>query len=136
MRPIRKNPSIRELRQFTALWLLFLTVITLMVWYRTGGLATALTIWGAALTVAVLGFLFPKFMRLVYLGMSYLAFPIGWVVSHVLLAVIYYLVVTPTALVLKILGHDPLERKADRSRRSYWVRCQQAETSSRYFRQF
>ena len=93
-------------------------------------------IWGAALTAAVVGFLFPKFMRLLYLGMFYLAFPIGWVVSHVLLAVIYYLLVTPMALVLKILGRDPLERSLDRSRESYWVRCEQADTSSRYFRQF
>ena len=136
MRPIRKNPSIRELRQFAALWLLFFTVMTLILWHRTGAITTALIIWGAALTVSVLGFLFPKLMRWVYLGMSYLAFPMGWVVSHVLLALIFYLLVTPVALVLKMLGHDPLERSTDPSRNSYWVRCQQADTPNRYFRQF
>jgi len=136
MRPIRKNPSIRELRQFAALWLLFFTVMTLILWHRTGAITTALIIWGAALTVSVVGFLFPKLMRWVYLGMSYLAFPIGWVVSHVLLALIFYWVVTPIAFILRILGRDPLERSMDPSRSSYWVRCQQADTPSRYFRQF
>ena len=136
MRPIRKNPSIRELRQFGALWLLTFTVIPLMVWHRTGSITTPLTLWGVAMMVAGLGLVFPKFMRLVYLGMFYMAFPIGWVVSHVLMGLIYFLVVTPIALVLKILGHDPLERSLDRSRRSYWTRCRQADNSSRYFRQF
>jgi hypothetical protein len=136
MRPIKKNPSIRELRQFGALWVLAFTVIPLMVWHRTDAITTPLTIWGAAIIVAVLGLVFPQFMRLVYLGMSYLAFPIGWVVSHVLMALIYLLVVTPIGLVLKVLRHDPLERSLDRNRKSYWVRCRQPDASGRYFRQF
>ncbi len=38
-------------------------------------------------------------MRAVFVGMSYLAWPIGFVVSHVILALVYYLVFTPIGLV-------------------------------------
>ena len=46
-------------------------------------------------------------------------FPIGWVVSHLLLGVVYFLVLTPIGLTLRALGRDPLERRFDQSASSY-----------------
>lgn len=136
MRRPNKNPSPRELKQFGALWLLFFTLVGAIIWHRTDSEIVALGIWGTAMAIGVVGFVVPAFMRLVYLGMSYLAFPIGWVVSHVLVALIYYLVLTPIALVLKVAGYDPMERRFDPSMESYWVRQPKAPDPRRYFRQF
>jgi len=67
----------------------------------------------------------------------YAAFPIGWTVSHVLLAVVYFAVLTPTGLGLRLLGYDPMSRR-DRSeeKTSYWERECAPENRERYFRQF
>ena len=51
------------------------------------------------------------------------AFPIGWVVSHALMAAIYYLVITPMAVAMRLLGRDPLDRRFDRDATTYWVRA-------------
>jgi hypothetical protein len=66
----------------------------------------------------------------------YAAFPIGWVVSHVMLALIYYGVMTPIGLVMRLLGRDPLKRKLDRSADTYWEPREPIANSKRYFQQF
>lgn len=45
---------------------------------------------------------------------------IGWVVSRVVLSVVYFVVFTPAALVMKLVGFDPMRRKADGAA-SYFV---------------
>jgi hypothetical protein len=66
----------------------------------------------------------------------YAAFPIGWLVSHALLAIIYYLVITPIGLVMRGLGKDPIQKRFDPTRKSYWVKREATRDRSRYFRQF
>ena len=70
-----------------------------------------------------------------YLGWMRLVFPIGWVVSHLLFGVIYFLVLTPIGLTLRLIGHDPLRRHRPPSAVSYWTEHPVAD-QDRYFRQF
>ena len=44
------------------------------------------------------------------------------IVSPVVLAVLFYGVVTPTGLVMRLLGKDPLRLRFDRPAASYWIR--------------
>ena len=48
------------------------------------------------------------------------AYPIGFVLSHVLIALIYYVVITPIALVFRAMGRDVLGKKLDPSAKTYW----------------
>ncbi len=133
---VNKDPSRRELRQFGGIWLVFFTAATGVYWYRGGTAEIALAVWGAAALAALAGLAYPPWMRLLFVGMSYLAFPIGWVISHLLLALIYYLVLTPIGLILKISGRDPLGRRLDPTASSYWVPLTEIKDAKRYFRQF
>jgi hypothetical protein len=90
-----------------------------------------------AVVVPVVGWTVPSFMRAVYVGLSYLAWPIGFVVSHVLLGAVYYLLVTPIGLILRVVGYDPMHRRFDRKAQSYWIERDDAQRDPRsYFRQF
>lgn len=42
-------------------------------------------------------------------------------VSPLILGLIFYLSVTPVALIMRVLGKDPLGLKFDREARSYWL---------------
>ena len=88
--------------------------------------------------VRLIGWIAPGFMRVVYLGMSYLAWPIGFVISHVILAVVYYLLFTPVGLIMRLLRYDPMARGFDRRAASHWHEREQPEQidPGRYFRQF
>jgi hypothetical protein len=93
-------------------------------------------LWGLAAVVFVVGLVAPAVMRPIFVGWMVAAYPIGWTVSHAILAVTFYLVLTPIGLVLRLMGHDPLRRSFDPSAETYWVPHNPGGDPSRYFRQF
>ena len=130
------NPSPRQLRQFA--WLLAgcLLVVAAWVFYRgqAGTLAAALA--GAGLASAAIGFTCPQLIRWVYVAWMVAVFPIGWLVSHAALAVMYYLVLTPIGLLLRFFGHDPMQRRPNGGRETGWRPRQDPEDMERYFKQY
>ena len=78
----------------------------------------------------------PKGNRFIYVGLSLVAYPIGLVVSHVLLAVLFFGLITPLGLLIRTLKKDSLHRERDATASSYWVAASPARPKSRYFRQF
>ncbi len=61
--------------------------------------------------------------------------PIGFVVSFILLAAFYFLLLTPVALVFRLIGRDALGRRFDAVAPSYWVPHKPSEDMRRYFHQ-
>ena len=131
------NPSRRELQQFAAIWFpAFWALVGVLVYWRGNAPTIACWIWGVALLITVIGCVRPSFMRCPFVGMLAVTFPIGWVVSHVVLGVTYYAVLTPIGLIMRLLGRDPLSRRFESGAESYWVTRKSAPGTQRYFRQF
>jgi saxitoxin biosynthesis operon SxtJ-like protein len=130
------RPGSRTLRQFAALWLVFFG--GLGAWQGlvrdrpvAGALLAAL-----ALGVGLLGLIKPQAVRWIYVAWMVLAFPIGWAVSRVMLAVTYYGLFTPVGLVFKLIGRDVLARRRDPHRTSYWAVKPAPADVRGYFRPF
>ena len=133
---LNRDPSRKQLNQFGFIWLVFLTFFGVVAWIKFHNPGLAKGLWVAAVVVPVIGWLVPAFMRFIFLGMSYLAWPIGFVVSHVVLALVYYGVITPIGLLMRLVRYDPMKRTFDRAEVSYWQARQNAEFDvKRYFRQ-
>jgi hypothetical protein len=49
-----------------------------------------------------------------------IALVLSWVNTRVLLFLIFYLILTPTGLILKLLRKDLLEQGIDKAEKSYW----------------
>jgi hypothetical protein len=134
---INRDPSLRELRQFGFIWMAFVAVFGAVAWFRFESPPMAGGLWIAAVVVPVVGWAVPSVMRFVFVGMSFLAWPIGFVVSHVVLALVYYGVLTPIGLLMRIFGYDPMKRESDPEAPTYWVRRAATPVDAkRYFRQF
>jgi hypothetical protein len=135
---VNTDPTGRQLQQFGLIWLAFFGAAGALAYFRSHAVTAALVLWALAVVVPAVGWTAPRFMRLVYVGMSYLAWPIGFVVSHLVLAAVYYLVLTPIGLFMRLLGHDPMARRFDPTASSYWHRRPETHTMGpgRYFRQF
>lgn len=133
---IQRNPSPKTLRQFAAIWLVFfLGLAAFQVWcrHRPGwGLALALL----ATSVGLVGLVFPRAVRPIFVGWMMLAFPIGWAVSHLMLVLMFFGVITPLAIVLRLRGRDLLCRKPAADRPSFWLPKTTPTDLRRYFRQF
>ncbi len=97
---------------------------------------TAYVLWGLASLFGLLAVWRPGWLAWPYVVLTAITLPIGFVISHVILAVLFFLVFTPIGLVLRLFGRDLLERKLDSQASSYWQRRQRVRAASDYFRQF
>jgi hypothetical protein len=137
MMPVNRNPSASDLRWFGILFVVFAGLVGGMAAWRHRAIVTeAEVIWAVGVVVGLLYFAVPPLQRPLYVGWMYAVFPIGWTVSHALMAVIYYGVFTPIGFVLRSTGRDTLDKGFDRSARSYWVRYTPQRDVGRYFKQF
>jgi hypothetical protein len=93
-------------------------------------------LWALAALSGILAAAAPEALRPLYIVLSVVGAPIGWLVSHVVLAVVYYGILTPIGLALRLCGRDPLRRKFDPQAPSYWVDRPPARNVKSYFRQF
>ena len=133
---IKSDPSRRELNWFGLLMALFFAIVGAILLWQFDAQATAFVLWIVAAALTILYYVIPPIRRPMYLAWMYAAFPLGWVISHVLMAVIYYLVFTPTGLIMRIVGYDPMHRKFDPDAPTYWVEHKPGGDPERYFRQF
>jgi hypothetical protein len=91
---------------------------------------------GVGLLSAVLGFVRPGWNRPLYLLLTVASYPLGLVVSYLVLAVLFYGVLTPVGLLFRLLGRDPLRRRRAPAARSNWQPRTDRPEPERYFRQF
>ena len=89
-----------------------------------------------ALTAGPLGLLWPGLLRPIYVGWMILAFPIGWTVSQVTLALIFYGLFTPIGLLFRLIGRDALHRAHRPGLETYWSPKPSVTDPRRYFKQF
>ena len=134
---IDRNPSERELRQFAVFWFpLFWALAGWLVLRHGGSLPVAAALWGLGALALAIGAFTPRRMRPAHAAMARVFFPVGWIVSHVILAVIYYGAVTPIGLILRLLGRRPLEHAFDPRAASYWRARGPERPPEDYFKQF
>lgn len=62
----------------------------------------------------------PALMRYVYRGWMAVVGVIGWINRQLLLSLVFFLLVTPTALILRLLGRDFMNSKLDPGASTYW----------------
>lgn len=79
------------------------------VWYYT-----------ASLLFALAGYIAPAFLKPLYGAWMRLALVLGWINSRLLLLIVFYLIITPIGLVLKVAGFDLLERAMQKDSDTYW----------------
>lgn len=133
---INRNPSRRDLAWFGVVLWLFFIVIGGVLGRALASDVTRNALWAAGAALALVYYAVPGLRRPMFVGWMYAAYPIGLVVSHVLLGLIYFGVVTPIGLLMRALGHDPMARRFDRSARTYWIEREQVSDLRKYFRQF
>ena len=70
---------------------------------------------------ALVGLAFPLGLQPIYKIWMKFAAVLGWINSRILLGLIFYLTVTPIALLMKLFAKDPMSRKLESEADSYKV---------------
>jgi Saxitoxin biosynthesis operon protein SxtJ len=126
-------PDRRTLRQFAGLCLTIFGLLGLMGLLRgSGWSAVWLTM---SLTLGIPGLLRPEFLRPVFQTWMWLTRPVSWLVSRLMLIMVFFCIVTPIGLILRLFGHDPLKLR-DSQANTWWTPRKPVTDLRRYFRQY
>lgn len=131
------RPDGEQLRSFGIVALVASAALSAAL-YLLKGLAIkwVMSILAAGAVIFLLSRVSLQLTRMIYVGLMAAALPIGYVISFVLLASFYFLLLTPLALFFRLIGRDPLSRKFDPTVDSYWLDHHPSEKPERYFQQF
>jgi hypothetical protein len=77
---------------------------------------------GALLAAA--GLVLPGVLKHVYQGWMWVGHVMGWVNTRIILGILFYGVVTPMGVIMKLTGRDPMRRKLEPDAQTYRVMCQ------------
>ena len=142
---INLRPDQKVLKQFGLIAVAGFALLGGLVFWRNGlfGLdfgatarPVAYSLWGIAGLSGLFSMVAPRANLPLYVGLTVLTYPIGYVVSHVIMGLVFFGMLTPLALIFRLIGRDILHRRFDQSAKSYWSDWKPAKDTRRYFRQF
>ena len=133
---IPTNPSQKVLRQFSAAWLVFFLAIAARQYFSRGHHEAGLVLGALAVFIGGLGLIIPPAVRWLFVSWMVLAFPVGWAISQIMLALMFYGLITPIGLLFRLKGRDLLARKPAANRPSFWMPKQTPEDVRSYSRQY
>jgi hypothetical protein len=130
------EPTSRDLTLLAVVFLVALGLIGAYFLFWRGS-STGYYVIGAGVLLAV-SRVFTAFFRRVYLAWVVFALVLGYFVSRVILTILFFGIVLPTGLLMRLFGKDPMDRKFDSAAPSYWIRRenQEEQTLERCEKQF
>lgn len=132
---INRTPSRAERRWFGVIVLVFFGILGGIAWWQFAAAAWARGLWGAGLLLAAAYYAIPPLRLPFYLLWMHAAAPIGWLVSHAVLAIIFYGLITPMGVLMRLFGRDAMSRRFEPARASYWTEHDPGGDTARYLRQ-
>lgn len=131
------KPSEKQLREFGEIALCMCNVIgLLLMWTAALPIRAFIIFCVCGVAVFVLSRISVTLVRPIYLGLIVVTFPIGWVISHALMAIFYYVIIGGVGLLFKLLKRDPLNRRYEPEASSYWIAHRHTRAAKDYFHQF
>lgn len=121
------KPDSKELRTFAVtIAIAFIALGGLILW-RKG--ETGLISAGIGAAILISGLVWPQSLTLPYKGWMALALVLGFIMTHIILGLVYYLVLTPIGLIMRMLGKNPLRARSGPDAPSYWINRQDRKCS-------
>jgi len=132
---INKNPSRNELRQLAWSLLIGFGVLgVIALWRHRPTLAYRL--WGTGGILGTASLVSTQTSRIIYRLWMGWAVVMGTVMTQIILACLFFVVITPIAILFRCFGRDPLRLKKSSIDESYWTDHPKITDRSYYQRLF
>jgi len=132
---INNSPSSKELRQFGYTLLIGFELLGGFVYWR-GKIHLALGFWVAGVLLGTFAILIPSSAKGLYKIWMGWALIMGTIVTRTILAVIFFGVITPVAILFRLVGRDALKLKKGIGVSTYWSNLYKISDRSYYNRLF
>ncbi len=131
---IDQHPSDRKLRQFAGG---ICGIALVLAFLRLSGGESERGILTLSLVglVGLAGLARPRLLRHLFILVSIVTWPVGMLMSFVVLGVIFYAVLTPVGLIRRAMGADPLRLRRRPGSETYWVQKVDRPDMEYYLRQ-
>ena len=129
----------KKIREFGWVMLIILSVLipAFISWRNDWSITNLMLIFsGIGLILFLPSVFFPMSMKGVYRGWMLFALLLGFVMTKVLLTIIFFLLITPIGLARQLLVKDPLKLKANPEASTYWVKKERIITPESYEKQY
>jgi hypothetical protein len=146
MMPVNWHPHRHQLRSFglvclvafgaLATWALVRESIFGLTLAPPTSRTLALSLGVVAALSALMALVAPAALRPLYVALTALSVPIGYVVSHAVMAAVFFGLLLPIGIVFRLMRRDALGRTQDRVRQTYWEPRPTRVDVRRYYRQF
>ena len=136
------NPDVAERRKFARSLVIgfpcIAVVLLLAGWLKTGAwkIQPPLIIGGTGLVIGLVLLALPQIARPFYVVWYGLACAIGLVVGNVLLAVVFYILITGVGLAKRAVGKGSISKTFNKQAKTYWKDAKPVTDPQRYYRQF
>ena len=125
----------KELQKFSLVIGVFLALLGGLSLWRSTGLYPWL--FAVASSIMLVGLCRPMLLKPIQKVWMTLAILMGWVMTRIILSVLFYLIVTPIGLAIRLMGKDILDLEFSDDVDSYWIlRTEVTKDKSDYERQF
>lgn len=133
IKKIESSP--KKLREFGLVVGGVLCALGIWLWWRGRGSFPYFLAPGIFLVIT--GALIPWVLKPLQKAWMTLAILLGWVMTRVLMTVLFFLAITPIGLILRLAGKDLLDQKLEPKKPSYWkIRPQSPRVPADYEKQF
>ncbi|MEJ2247104.1 MAG: SxtJ family membrane protein [Acidobacteriota bacterium] len=108
----------KEFRKFGLTMGIFLILLGLVFYWYSLNYTNVILITGGVLLI--LGLLIPIVLRPIFVIWMSFATVLGFIMTRLILGILFYVIFFPVSVVLKILGKDFLDQKFNTNDSSYW----------------
>ncbi len=107
------------------------SVVFLVIAVYNLGVSMSFSIWAISVSAIFLSlaFLAPKILTIPNKLWLKFGMLLGSIISPIVMALVYFLTVLPTGLIMRLLGKDLLKQKIDKNAKSYWIERSEPMTS-------
>lgn len=142
---INFNPDTKTLRQFGVIAFVGFGILAALAYYeklifafglgdaRAPVVGTFVALGSLALLLSLIA---PRANRVLYVGLTLLAFPIGFVLSYLIMGTLYFLIIGPIAVAFRLFGRDSMHRSYDPDADTYWSTARPPRDKESYFHQY
>ena len=130
------KPSAKILREFGIIALFGFGLVGALLGLKWEAWTASYVLWALGAVSFVLALVQPRLLLPLYVVLMVVAFPIGFVISNVILLALYFGLFTPYSMVLRLIGRDTMKRKFEPEAESYWIDRTDNKPVAQRFRQY
>ena len=77
--------------------------------------------WIIGVILVAFGLVLPTVLKPIYRVWMTIGHYLGWINTRIILSIMFYLIILPVGLVMRLVGHDPMSRSFNKDQKSYRV---------------